>query len=133
VQGQLPVCALPCPAKPGTTFQHLRDGTYRSWSVLRAVTDSSGTNRTNLDALVIAAQNNINKTVPDFVPFRASAGDPGLKLYRSHSHNPYTVGAPNNGLGGQKENGSDVGGCIKKSGPPPGLLNHHENTGACKL
>ena len=133
VQGQLPVCALPCPAKPGTTFKHLRDGTYRSWSVLRAATDASGPNRINLDALVVAAQNNINKTVPDFVPFRASAGDPGLKLYRSHSKNLYTVGAPNNGLGGQKENGSDVGGCIKKLGPPPGLLNHHENTGVCKL
>jgi len=133
VQGQLPVCALPCPAKPGTTFKHLRDGTYRSWSVLRAVTDKSGVNRTNLDALVIAAQNNINKTVPDFVPFRAAAGDPGLKLYRSHSKNAYTVGTASNGLGGVPENGSDVGGCIKRLGPPPGLLNHHENTGGCKL
>ena len=73
VQGQLPVCALPCPAKPGTTFKHLRDGTYRSWSVLRAVSDRSGVNRNNLSALVVAAQNNINKTVPDFVPFRAAA------------------------------------------------------------
>jgi hypothetical protein len=133
VQGQLPVCALPCPAKPGTTFKHLRDGTYRSWSVLRAVSDRSGVNRNNLSALVVAAQNNINKTVPDFVPFRAAAGDPGLKLYRSHSKNAYTVGAPSNGLGGVPENGSDVGGCIKKLGPPPGLLNHHENTGVCKL
>jgi len=133
VQGQLPVCAEPCPAKPGTTYKHLRDGTYRSWSVLRAVTDKSGVNRTNLDALVIAAQNNINKTVPDFVPFRAAAGDPGLKLYRSHSKNAYTVGTASNGLGGVPENGSDVGGCIKKLGPPPGLLNHHENTGVCKL
>jgi len=133
VQGQLPVCALPCPAKPGTTFKHLRDGTYRSWSVLRAVTDRSGVNKTNLDALVIAAQNNINKTVPDFVPFRAAAGDPGLKLYRSHSKNAYTLGTASNGLGGVPENGSDVGGCIKKLGPPPGLLNHHENTGVCKL
>jgi hypothetical protein len=133
VKGQLPVCALPCPARPGTTFKHLRDGTYRSWSVLRAVTDRTGPNRTNLSALVLAAQNNINKTVPDFVPFRATAGDPGLKLYRSHSKNAYTVGIPDNGLGGQSENGSDVGGCIKKSGPPPGLLNHHENTGVCKL
>ncbi len=133
VAGQLPVCALPCPAKPGATFKHLRDGTYRSWSVLRAVSDRSGVNRNNLDALVIAAQNNINKTVPDFVPFRAAAGDPGLKLYRSHSKNAYTTGAASNGLGGQPENGSDVGGCIKKLGPPPGLLNHHENTGVCKL
>ncbi|HSY64089.1 MAG TPA: hypothetical protein VK829_05795 [Terriglobales bacterium] len=133
VAGQLPVCALPCPAKPGATFKHLRDGTYRSWSVLRAVSDRSGVNRNNLDALVIAEQNDINKYVPDFVPFRAAAGDPGLKLYRSHSKNAYTVGTASNGLGGQPENGSDVGGCIKKLGPPPGLLNHHENTGGCKL
>jgi hypothetical protein len=133
VKGQLPVCALPCPAKPGTTFKHLRDGTYRSWSVLRMVTDASGVNRSNLLALVDAAQNNINKYVPDFVPFRASAGDPGLKLYRSHYSNKYVTGSPNNGLGGEKENGGDNGGCIKKIGPPPGLLNHHENTGVCKL
>jgi hypothetical protein len=133
IKGQLPVCALPCPAKPGSTFKHLRDGTYRSWSVLRAVSDRSGANRSNLSALVVAAQNNINKTVPDFVPFRAAAGDPGLRLYRSHSKNAFTTGAASNGLGGMPENGSDVGGCIKKLGPPPGLLSHHENTGVCKL
>jgi hypothetical protein len=133
VKGELPICALPCPAKPGASFKHLRDGTYRSWSLLRAVTDASGKNRDNVDALVIAAQNNINKSVPDFVPFRAAAGDPGLKLYRSHSKNAYTQGAASNGLGGKPENGSDVGGCIEKLGPPPGVLNHHENTGVCKL
>jgi hypothetical protein len=109
--------------------KNLRNGTYRSWSVLRAVTDSAG--RNNLNALVIAAQNNVNKTVPDFVPLRASAGDPGLKLYRSHSKNAYTVGTARNGLRGQTENGSDVGGCIEKVGPPPGVLNQHENTGVC--
>ena len=133
IQGEYPVCTAPCPATPGASFQHLRDGTYRSWAVLRAVTDSSGSNYTNLKAVVTAAQNNINKYVPDFVPFKASAGDPGLKLYRSHFTNVYTVGKANNGLGKKPENGGDVGGCIEPKGPPPGILNKHENTGKCSL
>jgi hypothetical protein len=133
VQGEYPVCNAPCPARPGTTFKHLRDGTYRSWEVLRAITDSSGPNFTNLKVLVTAAQDNINKYVPDFVPFKASTGDPGLRLYRSHFSNTYTKGKPNNGLGQAPENGGDVGGCIKKKGPPPGILNAHENTGKCSL
>ncbi|MBV9301457.1 MAG: hypothetical protein JOY62_13645 [Acidobacteriaceae bacterium] len=122
--GELPTCTAPCPVTPGSSFPNLRGGTYRSWSVLRVVTDSAGANLTNTQALVTAMQENINSTVPDWVPFAAVGGDPGLKLYRSH----YTQSgvAPNNGLGGQKESGGDVGGCIEHVGPPPGVLNCHQ-------
>jgi ABC-type phosphate transport system substrate-binding protein len=122
--GQLPKCTAPCPKAPGTSFPNLRNGTYRSWSVLRVVTDASGTNLTNTQALVTAMQNIVNSTVPDFVPFKPAAGDPGLSKYRSHYLQSGV--APHNGLGGQKETGGDVGGCIEPVGPPPGVLNCHQ-------
>jgi len=124
--GQLPTCPAPafCPATPGSSYPHLRDGTYTSWSVVRAVTDASGPNLTNLQALVTAAQAHINEKVPDFVPFVATPdGDPGLTLYRSHFTVPGTGIAPNNGLGASPEAGGDVGGCIRpKSDGDPGIL-----------
>ena len=125
--GQLPTCANPCPATPGASFPNLRNGSYRSWSVLRAVTDGQSvnvTNYNNVSALVSAIQSNINSSVPDFVPFNPVGGDPGLLLYRSHF---FQAGvAPNNGLSGEKESGGDEGGCIEKKGPAPGVLNCHQ-------
>jgi len=128
--GELPVCVSStgvsgvCPATPGTSFPNLRNGTYTAWSVLRVVTNASGVNLTNTKLLVTAIQDNVNTTVPDFVPFVATGGDPGLKLYRSH----YLQSAvsPNNGLSGQKEAGGDVGGCIETVGPAPGILSCHQ-------
>jgi ABC-type phosphate transport system substrate-binding protein len=121
--GTLPTCKAPCPAAPGKSFPHLRDGTYRAWSVLRVVTDAAGPNHTNVSALVTAAQNNVNATVPDFVPFKTTNGsDPGLSTERYRSHYPQSGFPPNNGLGGQTESGGDVGGCIEKVSPPPGVL-----------
>ena len=122
--GELPACTAPCPATPGSSFPNLRNGTYKSWSVLRVVTDKVGANYTNTSNLVSATQANVNSTVPDFVPFHAVGGDPGLLLYRSH----YTQSgiAPNNGLSGQTESGGDVGGCIEKIGPAPGVLGCHQ-------
>lgn len=125
--GTLPTCTAPCPKASGTSFPHLRDGTYRAWSVLRVVTDASGTNNTNVQALVTNAQNDVNGTVPDFVPFKTTNGsDPGLssELYRSHYLQSGV--SPNNGLGGQKEAGGDMGGCIEKVSPPPGVLGCHQ-------
>jgi len=122
--GLLPPCGAACPAAPGSTFPNVRNGNYKSWSVLRVVTDASGPNRTNTQNLVTATQNNVNSTVPDFVPFNAAAGDPGLKLYRSHFQRAGV--APNNGLSGQTEAGGDVGGCIETKGPAPGVLNCHQ-------
>lgn len=127
--GQLPVCTSSqgsgiCPAAPGTSFPNLRNGTYRAWSVLRLVTDATGINLTNAKLLVSAIQNNVNTTVPDFVPFNAVGGDPGLKFYRSHYLQSGVQ--PNNGLSGQKETGGDVGGCSEPVGPAPGVLSCHQ-------
>jgi hypothetical protein len=125
VDGQLPTCPAPafCPAVPGTSYPHLRDGTYRSWSVLRVVTDPfPNPNFINAQTLVTQAQIHINDQVPDFVPFIGFGGDPGLQLYRSHFTPLGQTVIPNNGLGGQTEAGGDVGGCIEPVSPPPGVL-----------
>jgi hypothetical protein len=128
--GILPLCDSAgsgvCPAAPGSSFPNLRNGSYRSWSVLRVVTNSTGTSLTNTKLLVQAIQNNVNSTTPDFVPFVPVGADPGLQVYRSHYKQSGIT--PNNGLGGEKEAGGDVGGCIE--GPPlgtaPGVLDCHQ-------
>jgi ABC-type phosphate transport system substrate-binding protein len=121
--GELPTCAEPCPLPGGASFPNLRNGTYRTWSVLRVVTDSSGINYTHVHNLVIAAQGNVNSTAPDYVPFLPqSGGEPGLQLYRSHFMQAGF--APSNGLpnGVGVEKGGDMGGCIEPNGPAPGVL-----------
>ncbi len=118
--GQLPWCTSSlgngvCPASPGSTFPNVRNGSYRSWSMLRVVTDASSVNKTNYTNtlnLVTAIQNNVNTTTPDFVPFKAVGGDPGMLYYRSHFKQTSQVGTTNNGLCGAKEVGGDVGGYI---------------------
>ncbi len=110
--GVLPTCTAPCPVTPGTSYPHLRDGSYRAWSILRLVTDASGTNLTNAQAVVTATQKEVNATVPDFVPAVATPdGDPGMPYYRSHFKQAGVAGTPNNGNGSGAEKGSDVGGC----------------------
>jgi hypothetical protein len=141
--GELPSCAASgCPIAGGASFPNLRNGKYRSWSLLRVVTDTDSanpTNYTNTVALVNAADKLINKSVPDFVPFLAScstsgANEPGLDVYRSHYTQsgvtgvngsvPTTVDcAAHTGeaaqtlegltLGGGTEAGGDVGGKIQ--------------------
>jgi hypothetical protein len=114
--GVLPTCTAPCPAAAGTSFPHLRDGSYRAWSILRLVTDSSGPNLTNSQKLVTAAQNEINKTVPDFVPAVATTdGDPGIPYLRSHF---FIAGVTSGAASNSPENGGDVGGCPFKIGGP---------------
>jgi hypothetical protein len=124
--GQLPTCTAPCPANPvGSNLPNLRNGTYPSWSVLRAVTDSNGDlNETNTKLLVVAIQANVNGTVPDFVPFNPVGGDPGLQYYRSHYNQSGVTGS--NGLQGTTESGGDMGGCVFPVGPPPGTLGCHQ-------
>jgi hypothetical protein len=126
--GELPTCTAPCPITPGSSFPNLRNGTYTAWSVLRAVTDASGVNDTNTKNLVVAIQDNVNSSVPDFVPYNkvttSKGTDPGLLYYRSH----YTQSgvSPNNGfITGQAEAGGDMGGCIelKPIGSSAGVLN----------
>ena len=92
--GALPACGsgagyLSCPVKGGSSFPHLRDGSYPAWSIYRMVTDSAGT--ANAQALATEAQTLVNSTIPDFVPFNpvcavtaTGTNDPGLDVYREH-------------------------------------------------
>lgn len=120
--GAIPTCTAPCPVAPGTSFPHVRDGSYRTWSILRVVTDASGDNLTNAQSLVTAVDNLVNETVPDFVPAQpASDGDPGIQYLRSHYKEVgATKGLPSN----SPENGGDVGGCpFLVGGPNAGYTN----------
>jgi hypothetical protein len=102
--------AFPCPESKiwtgGLSFPHLRDGTYRAWSVLRLV--SNGTALTAAKLLVFGSQTFAVNSVPDFVPALKNGTDPGLTLLRSH----YGPGAVNFG---PSEAGRDEGGCIESS------------------
>lgn len=92
--GVLPTCGsgagyLSCPVAGGTSFPHLRDGSYGAWSIYRIVTDSTG--KANAQALATEAQTLVNSTIPDFVPFNpvcavtaSGTNDPGLAVYREH-------------------------------------------------
>jgi hypothetical protein len=138
--GELPVCTVPCPITPGTSFPNVRNGGYKQWSLLRAVADAGSVALTNLQALATVVANQINSTEPDFVPFNAASdGDPGLSIYRSHfnpvaspSGTGITGGAsfqfnssntPNNGITTPSaEAGGDVGGCLQYQ-TIPNLLN----------
>jgi hypothetical protein len=70
----------------GFSFPNLRNGTYRSWSLLRLV--STGTSGTNADDLLKASNKYVVTTVPDYVSFTAvtvgTLKDLGLKVLRSH-------------------------------------------------
>jgi hypothetical protein len=122
--GELPACTAPCPVPAGTSFPNLRSGAYTAWSVLRVVTNASGTSLTATKQLVSAIEANVNGSVPDFVPFSPVGGDPGLQLYRSHYLQSGV--SPNNGLSSQKEAGGDMGGCIEAVTPAPGILSCHQ-------
>ena len=144
--GSLPTCGtstkINCFHDRGTTFPNLRNGTYRSWSIYRLVTDAAGT--ANATDLVNKAQAIVDTTLADFVPFApvcgssASQDEPGLKVYRQHFNRGGITPSPNDGplpasitcttggirtlafgaLGGQdptntnNEAGGDVGGAI---------------------
>ena len=128
--GALPTCTAPCPITPGTSFPHIRDGSYRTWSILRVITDASGQNLTNAQAIVTAADALVNSTVPDFIPATATPdGDPGMLYYRSHFKvTGATSGTVSNGNSGQgKENGGDVGGCPFQIATQPAQYCFHLN------
>jgi hypothetical protein len=117
--------AFPCPENKiwagGLSFPNLRNGTYKSWSVLRLV--SNGTGLTNATTLITHSQQFVVTSVPDYVPAKKTiAGgitDPGLTFQRSHYQQYDGAGtfigaAPvNSGTG---EAGGDMGGCIIKNG-----------------
>lgn len=82
--------AFPCPENKiwagGLSFPNVRNGTYRTWSLIRLV--SSGTALTAVKNLIKGAQISAVDQVPDFVPAVKTVGatqtDPGLLLVRSH-------------------------------------------------
>ena len=113
--------AFPCNEaliwKNGFSFPNLRNGTYRSWSLLRLV--STGTNGANASALASASNKYVVSTVPDYVPAltvpnQGGTLDLGLKLLRSHYQqkdgNGVLLGA--GPVANSPEKGGDMGGYI---------------------
>ena len=110
--------AFPCNEvniwKNGFSFPNLRNGTYRSWSLLRFV--SAGTSGANVTALITASNKYVVTTVPDYVPAVPVAGtlDLGLKLLRSHYQqkdgNNVLLGA--GPVANAPEKGGDMGGFV---------------------
>ncbi len=117
VDGTVPSCTAPCPVAPNTSFPHLRDGTYRSWTIVRVVGTAGDA---NLQTLVNDAQCDVNNIEPDFVPWTqasCSGPDTGLGHYRSHFTADSIVGS------NVPEAGGDVGGAIFPN-PPDNLAIH---------
>ena len=81
---------FPCPESKiwagGLSFPHIRDGSYKAWSIIRVVSYAGGL--TNAKALVKGAQVAVVDAVPDYVPAVKTVGttqtDPGLLIERSH-------------------------------------------------
>lgn len=92
--GALPTCltgsAIKCTITANASFSTLRSGTYKAWSIYRAISDDA--NVANLKLLVSKAQTvaGVGTGVPDFVPFspvcgaNASSDEKGLDVYREH-------------------------------------------------
>jgi hypothetical protein len=134
--GQLPgaadLPAGPCPSgfpcqenniwSGHLSFPNLRSGAYRSWSVLRLVSDGAALGVAKL--LATGAQVYAVNSVPDFVPALPVAAngasvpptpaDPGLRLLRSH-YTQAGVAPINTSATGDK--GGDEGGCILHAYP----------------
>jgi len=116
--GQLPVCTAPCTAAGGTSLPNIRTGAYGAWTIIRAVSDATGNNLTNTQALVTAAQNEVNNTTADFVPFVCTdttgkcTGEPGLHVFHSHFTPTGVAGTPHNGNVTSAESGGDVHGAV---------------------
>ncbi len=107
--------AFPCPEgkiwSGNLSFPNLRNGSYRAWSNLRAV--SNGTALSALDLLVKGSQTYVTTSTPDFVPaVKVGASDPGLPLLRSHY---LQEGVPPVNVSTAGDKGGDAGGCILTS------------------
>jgi len=115
--GQLPACNAPCPVPNGTSFPNVRNGSYPIWNIVRLITDSSGPNKTNAQALITEAQALVNSKVPDFVPFACTTagkctGEPGLQVFRSHYKIAGVATVVHNGNTSAAEAGGDIGGGV---------------------
>ena len=113
--------AFPCAEKliwkGNLSFPNLRNGAYRSWSVLRLISD--GTALSNAKLLITTAQTVAANITPDYVPaVKVGTVDPGLALLRSH-YTQEGVAPGNIGTGGSGDKGGDMGGCILYSSGNP--------------
>jgi hypothetical protein len=112
---------FPCPEydiwKNQLSLPNLRNGTYRSWAVIRLI--ATGTASTNAKALVTASNKVAVGVTPDYVPFVGvqfgTFKDAGLVLVRSHYQQTDGSGvnigkAPVNT--GGSEAGGEMGGAI---------------------
>jgi hypothetical protein len=131
VNQELPNCTgTTCPSTlwtGGLSYPHLRDGTYKAWSIYRWLVYNTDTDAYGPTAVAQIAQDYVDQDIADFVPFLTSTGSDGLSVYRSHflpkgvlgvvANNGNLTGANslNNGdtLGGGPEAGGDVGGLIE--------------------
>ncbi len=140
-----------CPVSPATScpaslwagnasYPNLRNGKYGAWSIYRWVVYTSNTDPVGPAALAAAAQNAVDTTVADYVPFYTATGgiggvSDGLSVYHSHHSDTVPVGACGSGcktvvgvngpatsangtnggntLGGGTEAGGDEGGVIE--------------------
>jgi hypothetical protein len=109
------------------TFEHLQDGTYPIWSLLRLVTLTSNPDINFVKKLASIEQGFITKTTrPDFVPFdNTTSGITNLKVFHSHFAPPgvtfSSTNVPANGTSAYNppatdctatEAGGDVGGAV---------------------
>jgi hypothetical protein len=126
----------------GVSFPHVRDGSYKAWSLYRWLIDPTDDDASGGPSILATnTQNAVDSTVTDYIPYVTTNGsDPGLDVYRSHFKRctegvyPCPSGdydTPNNGadspnfnsLGGTTEAGGDVGGLVQ--GPFPSLGEVH--------
>ena len=92
------------------SLAHVKDGSYPIWSVLRLVSDNSGSGYTVAQNLASAALSFLSPAQPDFVPMTQ------LGVVRSH-FSPPGVSYPGNGGNpsdgvGSAESGGDVAGLV---------------------
>jgi hypothetical protein len=129
VNQELPNCSgTVCPASLWTgslSYPHLRDGTYKAWSIYRWLVYNSNLSDPYGPAdIAQLAQDFVDQDVADFVPFATSTGSDGLEVYRSHytqsaivanNGSKTTANSLDNGnaLGGGAEAGGDMGGLIQ--------------------
>jgi hypothetical protein len=121
----------------GVDFPNLRNGSYRAWSLLRAICDTADTHCTGdafgANALIQQVQADIStnkpKSVADFLPYDdikyvrshynllggTSHAQPFVHYFNQPMINPGTLSSPPNTLDVAQtalENGGDAGGCI---------------------
>ena len=101
-----------CPASlwpKNVSFPTLRNGSYGAWSIYRWVSYASNTDPVGPAALAAAAQNAIDTTIADYVPFYTAHGgvggvSDGLTVYHSH----FARTGPVNSCGGTGCTGARV-------------------------